>query len=95
MSTNTRQPVDTVVVRDNAVTWFFPVSLTGFWWFPARLAEEPYHVIERAIPCRSGDASEVVQLMRRDGLQVVEVSLPSHRTQKPMKTESETLGATV
>ena len=83
MSTNTRQSVDTVVVRHEAVTWFFPVSLNSFWWFPTRLAEEPYYVVENAIPCRSGNANEVVQLMRRDGLLVVEVSLPKSACSEP------------
>jgi hypothetical protein len=76
MCTNAREPVDTVVVRDESVTWFFPVSLNSFWWFPTRLAEEPYHVVENAIPCRSCNADEVVQLQRIDGLMVVDVSLP-------------------
>ncbi len=76
MSTNAREPVDTVVVRDAAVIWFFPLSVNGCFWFPTRVGEEPYHVVGTAIPCRSVEAREVVAGMRSDGLVVVEVSLP-------------------
>jgi hypothetical protein len=76
MSTNTRQPVDTVVVHDEEVTWFFPVSVNGCFWFPANVGDQPYHVMDGAIPCRAGIAGDVVRWMRHAGLIVVEVVLP-------------------
>lgn len=82
MSTN-RQSVDTVVVRNDGVTWFFPVSVNGVFWFPDRVGEEPYHVVDSAIPCRSSDAGKVVAGMRSDGLVVVEVSLPKPEAVPP------------